>query len=50
MTGEGPLWTLLDAAVYLAVGLMLGLLLAVIVGRGTLPRVPDSPASLIDLS
>lgn len=47
---DGPLWAVLDAAVYVSVGLMIGLLLAVILGRGQLPKVPDSPAPLFELS
>jgi len=41
-------WRLLDATVYLAAGLALGVLVAVILGRGRLPRIPDTPAELFN--
>lgn len=46
---EHSAWKLLDAVIYLAAGLAVGMLAAVIIGRGQLPIVvPDSPASLIE--
>jgi len=47
--GESALWQLLDAGVYLAAGLLVGVLIAVFLGRGSLPTLPDSPAALLDL-
>lgn len=47
---QGAGWTLLDALVYSIAGVTLGVLLAVILGRGRLPHieVPDTPAELLD--
>lgn len=43
-------WQLVDAAVYCIAGITLGVLLAVVIGGGRLPRidVPDTPAELLD--
>lgn len=45
---EHPAWQLLDAVVYLAAGLCAGVLLAVVLGRGKVPRIPDNVAELVD--